>query len=48
MYPGITVPGEAGDILEQLGTKPKFWFGDGDFKLKAAADLMYPSNHDGT
>ena len=28
MYPVITVPDEAGDILEQLGTKPKFWFSD--------------------
>jgi hypothetical protein len=28
MYPIITVPDEAGDILEQLGTKPKFWFSD--------------------
>ena len=28
MYPIITVPPEAGDILEQLGTKPKFWFSD--------------------
>lgn len=28
MYPIITVPAEAGDILEQLGTKPKFWFSD--------------------
>lgn len=28
MYPVITVPDEAGDILEQLGTKPKFWFRD--------------------
>ena len=28
MYPIIIVPDEAGDILEQLGTKPKFWFGD--------------------
>lgn len=28
MYPIITVPDEAGDILEQLGTKPKFWFTD--------------------
>ncbi len=28
MYPIITVPDDAGDILEQLGTKPKFWFGD--------------------
>jgi hypothetical protein len=37
MYPVITVPDEAGDILEQLGTKPKFWFSDGQasylFKL---------------
>src|SRR5262245_39120895 len=28
MYPVIVVPDEAGDILEQLGTKPKFWFSD--------------------
>jgi hypothetical protein len=28
MYPIVTVPDEAGDILEQLGTKPKFWFID--------------------
>jgi hypothetical protein len=28
MYPVITVPDEAGDILEQIGTKPKFWFSD--------------------
>jgi HipA-like C-terminal domain len=28
MYPVIAVPDEAGDILEQLGTKPKFWFSD--------------------
>jgi hypothetical protein len=28
MYPVIIVPDEAGDILEQLGTKPKFWFTD--------------------
>jgi len=28
MYPIITVADEAGDILEQLGTKPKFWFSD--------------------
>jgi hypothetical protein len=28
MYPAITVPAEAGDILEQIGTKPKFWFSD--------------------
>ena len=28
MYPIITVPDEAGEILEQLGTKPKFWFSD--------------------
>lgn len=28
MFPVITVPDEAGDILEQLGTKPKFWFSD--------------------
>lgn len=28
MYPIITVPDQAGDILEQLGTKPKFWFSD--------------------
>jgi hypothetical protein len=39
MYPVITVPDEAGDILEQLGTKPKFWFRDANsnrclFKLK--------------
>ncbi len=31
MYPIITVPDEAGDILEQLGTKPKFWFSDANF-----------------
>jgi len=30
MYPVITVPDEAGDILEQLGTKPKFWFSDAE------------------
>ena len=30
MYPTITVPDEAGDILEQLGTKPKFWFSDAE------------------
>lgn len=28
MYPVITVADEAGDILEQLGTKRKFWFRD--------------------
>ena len=28
MYPIIIVPDEAGDILEQLGTKSKFWFSD--------------------
>jgi hypothetical protein len=28
MYPVIIVPDEAGDILEQIGTKPKFWFSD--------------------
>jgi hypothetical protein len=28
MYPVVIVPDEAGDILEQLGTKPKFWFSD--------------------
>ena len=28
MYPIIVVPDEAGDILEQLGTKRKFWFSD--------------------
>jgi hypothetical protein len=28
MYPIITVPDHAGDIIEQLGTKPKFWFSD--------------------
>lgn len=28
MYPVVIVPDEAGDILEQLGTKPKFWFRD--------------------
>ncbi|MEX0802832.1 MAG: phosphatidylinositol kinase [Candidatus Binatia bacterium] len=37
MYPIITVPDEAGDILEQLGTKPKFWFSNAEsrylFKL---------------
>ncbi len=30
MYPVIVVPDEAGDILEQLGTKPKFWFSDAE------------------
>jgi hypothetical protein len=28
MYVVIVMPDEAGDILEQLGTKPKFWFSD--------------------
>jgi hypothetical protein len=27
MYPVITVPDDAPDVFEQLGTKPKFWFG---------------------
>jgi hypothetical protein len=30
MYPVIDVPDEAGDILEALGTKPKFWFSDAE------------------
>jgi hypothetical protein len=43
MYPVITVPDEAGDILEQLGTKPKFWFSDEHshrylFKLNRSED----------
>jgi hypothetical protein len=42
MYPVIIVPDEAGDILEQLGTKPKFWFSDGQsrylFKLNRSKD----------
>jgi hypothetical protein len=42
MYQVITVPDEAGDILEQLGTKPKFWFTDENsnkylFKLNRSA-----------
>lgn len=28
MYPVITVPDDAADSTEQLGTKPKFWFRD--------------------
>lgn len=27
MFPIITVPDEAPDVFEQLGTKPKFWYG---------------------
>ena len=27
MYPIVTVPDEAPDVFEQLGTKPKFWYG---------------------
>jgi len=46
MFRVVTVPDEAGDILEQLGTKQKFWFSDAASKLKAAAHLMYPSDHD--
>ena len=26
MYPVITVPDDAADLVEQLGTKPKFWY----------------------
>lgn len=28
MFPVITVPDDAADLQEQLGTKPKFWFGN--------------------
>lgn len=28
MFPIIAVPDDAADLQEQLGTKPKFWFGD--------------------
>lgn len=28
MFPIITVPDDAADLPEQLGTKPKFWFGN--------------------
>lgn len=27
MFPVITIPDDAADLQEQLGTKPKFWFG---------------------
>ena len=26
MFPIITVPDDAADLIEQLGTKPKFWY----------------------
>ena len=30
MFPVVTVPGDAADLVEQLGTKPKFWYKDND------------------
>jgi len=47
MYPVIAVPDEAGDILEQLGTKRKFWFSDAASKLKATGHLVYLSHYNG-
>jgi hypothetical protein len=34
MYSVITVPDDAGDILEPLGTKPKFWFDSKTYLFK--------------
>jgi len=34
MYPVITVPDDAADLPEQLGTKPKFWFGNNSSLFK--------------